>query len=93
MNTHYDNTPDEDAREESDDTSFDFWSDEGARRFNEALDEGEAYARAGGRFSGDPEDYPEHQDCGYRDPELCDPEEETLSTGDLELIMENSYIM
>jgi hypothetical protein len=49
----------------------DFWSDEGARRFNEALDEGEAYARAGGRFSGDPEDYPEDQDCEYRDPELC----------------------
>ena len=61
--------------------------------FNEALDEGEAYACAGGRFSGDPEDYPEDQDCEYRDPELCDPEEETLSPGDLELIMENSYIM
>jgi hypothetical protein len=40
MKTNNDNTPDEEAREERDDPAFDFWSDEGARRFNEILDEG-----------------------------------------------------
>ena len=40
MKTHNDNKPDEEVREERDETTFDFWSDEGARHFNEALDDG-----------------------------------------------------
>ena len=57
MKTHNDNSPDEEGREERDNTAFDFWSDEGARRFNEALDEGSAYARAHGHVTNDPESY------------------------------------
>jgi len=93
MKTHNDNTPDEEAREESSHRLIDFWSDEGARRYNEALDEGSAYAQAGGHLPNDPESYFEEEEREYRDPELCDPEEETLSPGDIELIFENSYIM
>lgn len=93
MGTNNDNTPDEDAREESDGTSFDFWSDDGARRVNEMLDEGSAYDSAGGCYSGDPEDYLEDNECDYRDPELCDSDEETLPLGEMELIFENSFIM
>jgi hypothetical protein len=86
-----DNSREEPREEEQQDS--DFWTDEGARRFNEALDEGAAYALAHGPLSYDPEDYLEDQECEYRDPELYDPDEEALSPGDLELILENSYIM
>jgi len=87
-----DNTPEEEGGEEEEPTS-DFRSDEGARRFNEALDEGSAYVRAGGHLPDDPESYLEEEEREYRDPELCDPEEETLPPGEMELIFENSYIM
>jgi hypothetical protein len=93
MKTHNDNTPDEEEREERDDTAFDFWSDEGARRLNEALDEGSAYELANGHVTDDPESYFEEEEREYRDPELFEPEEETLPPGELELIFENSYIM
>lgn len=93
MTTHHDNTPDEEGIEERDDTAFDFWSDEGARRFNEALDEGSAYARTQGHLTDDPESYLEEEEREYRDPELRNADEETLSPGDMELIFENSYIM
>ena len=86
------NSPEKEPREEEQPAS-DFWSEEGARRFNEALDEGGAYARAHGPASRDPEDCLEDQECKYRDPELYDPDEETLSPGEMELIFENSYIM
>ena len=33
------------------------------------------------------------QECEYRDPELYDPDEETLPPGEMEFIFENSYIM
>lgn len=93
MKTHNDNSPDEEGGEERDNTAFDFWSDEGAGRFNEALDEGSAYARALGHVTNDPESYFEEEEHEYHDPELCDADEETLSPGDMELIFENSYIM
>jgi hypothetical protein len=92
MKTDNDNTPDEEGRGERDDPTFDFWSDEGARRFNEALDEGGAYARAHGQLTDDLETYIEEEEREYLDPELRDEEEETPSPGDLELIFENSYI-
>ena len=50
-----DNAPSKEPREEEEPAS-DFWSDEGAQRFNEALDEGDDYARANGPASEDPED-------------------------------------
>ena len=87
-----DNAPEEETREEEEPTS-DFWSDEGARRFNEALDEGRDYAQACSHFSDDPEMYFEDEVREYRDPELCDPDEETLPPGEMKLIFENSYIM
>jgi hypothetical protein len=65
-----DNTPDEDAEEETGDTSFDFWSDEGARRFNEILDEGSAYLSTGVRLSKDPEADLDDEQCDYIDPDL-----------------------
>lgn len=57
------------------------------------LDEGSAYALIGGRYSGDPEGYIEDNECDCCDPELCDPDEETLPPGEMELIFENSFIM
>lgn len=92
MKTHNDNSPDEEGREERDNTAFDFWSDEGARRFNEALDEGRDYAQACSHFSEDAEMYFEDEAGEYRDPELFDPDEETLPPGEMELIIENSYL-
>lgn len=87
-----DNSPAKEPREEEEPAS-DFWSGEGARRFNEALDEGGAYARAHGPVSRDPEDEFDEREYEYRDPELSDPDEETLPPGEMELIFENSYIM
>jgi hypothetical protein len=65
-----DNTPNEDAGEETGDTSFDFWSDEGARRFNDILDEGNAYLSTGVRLSKDPEGDLDDEQCDYIDPDL-----------------------
>jgi hypothetical protein len=93
MEPNRDNTPDEGAREESDDTSFDFWSDEGATRINEMLDEGSAYLSTGVQLSGDPEADPDDEQRDYLDLELYDPDEETLPQGEMELIFENSYVM
>ena len=87
-----DNAPQEDAREEDEPTP-DFWSDEGARRFNEALDEGSSYVGASGHHSDDFEIDLEEEEREYRDPELSDPDEETLPPGEMELIFENSFIM
>ena len=49
------NSPENEPKEEEQQDS-DFWSDEGARRFNEALDEGRDYARTHGSVSYDSED-------------------------------------
>jgi hypothetical protein len=39
------------------------------------------------------EEYLEDEPCEYLDPELYDPDEETLPPGEMELLFENSYIM
>ena len=93
MKTNCDSAPDEETREESVEPAFDFWSDEGARRFNEMADEGRAYTPADAHPSEDFEAYLEDEQCEYLDPELYDPDEETLPPGEMELIFENSYIM
>ena len=87
------NTPDEEPEDERTNPAFDFWSDEGARRYNEALDEGSAYVSAGARLTEDFEVYFDDAPCAYVDSELHDPNEETLPPGDMELILENSYVM
>ena len=91
MTSTNDNSPEEEPREEEQ-QDLDFWSDEGARRFNEALDEGRDYACTHGSISHDPDDCPDDRECEYRDPEFCDPDEETLPPGEIELIFENSFI-
>jgi hypothetical protein len=75
-----DNAPEKEEGE-GDELAFDFWSDEGARRLNEALDEGRDYARTCIHSSHDFEMYFEDEDREYIDPELCDPDEETLPWG------------
>ena len=76
-----------------DEAAFDFWSDEGARRFNEILDEGSTYISAERHGFAHSEVDSDDQQSEYRDPELYDPEEETLTPGEMDLIFENSYIM
>ncbi len=92
MKTCNNNTPDEEGGEERDDPALDFWSDESARRFNEALDEGSAYIASGALCSEDCEEYLGAAD-EYVDPELYDPDIETLPPGEMELIFENCFIM
>lgn len=92
MGTNSDNTRDEEAREDCE-PAFDFWGDEGAKRFNETLDEGQAYLSTGIPLSKDPEADSYDEQCEYVDPELYDPDEETLPSGEMDLIFENSYIM
>jgi hypothetical protein len=87
-----DNNPEDQAREEEE-VAFDFWSDEGAQRFNDMLDEGSAYLTTHPHGFADPEMDIDDQESEYRDPELYDPDEETLPAGELELILENSYTM
>jgi hypothetical protein len=86
------NTTDEEPTEDGGEQACGFWSDEGARRFNEALDEGSPYALANPRLSEEFEACFEDEPCEYLDPELYDPDEETLPPGEMELIFENSYI-
>ena len=93
MKTDNDNSPDEEGREKRRDPAFDFWSDEGARRFNEILDEGSAYASAGVHLSDDFEAYRDEQRCECLDPGFYDPDEEALRPVEMEMIFENSYIM
>jgi hypothetical protein len=93
MGMNSDKMPEEETREERSDPVIDIWNDEGAKRFNEALDEGSAYVQAGGHLPDDLECYFEEEEREYLHPEPCDTDEETLSSGDMELIFENSYIM
>ena len=93
MKTHNDNTPDDEEREERDDPAFDFWSDEGARIFNDILDEGSAYTPADADLSEDFEAYLGDEQCDYRDPDLDNSDGETLPAGEMELIFVNSYIV
>ena len=87
------NCPEEEPREEQDAPVLDIWSDEGARLFNQMLDEGSAYLSVNTLVFGDPEMEFYDQQSEYRDPEFFDPDEETLAPGDMELIFENSYIL
>ena len=84
MQSNMNNIPEEEDEEEP---AFDFWSDEGPRRFNEMLDEVRA------DIFGEPDFEVDDHEAEYRHPDLCDPEEETLPPGEMELIFENSYIM
>ena len=84
------NFADDIANEEDCEQAFDFWSDEGARRFNEAIEEGSAYLAANPHLAEDSEGDFDGEE--YLDPDLDDPNEETLSPGEMEIILENCYI-
>jgi hypothetical protein len=78
----------EDEHEESADSSFDLWSDEGPRRYNEMLDEVSTYISVVGHSTRDYEMELDDEPSEYRDLELTDPDEETLPPGEMELIFE-----
>jgi hypothetical protein len=90
MGINSNNAPEDE--EEGGELDFDFWSDEGARRINEILDEGSAYAATGVHLAEDFEEaYLERQESEYLDPELYDPDEEALPPGEIEIIFENCF--
>ena len=89
-----DNSTTEDEPMEGGEQEIDFWSDEGAQRINEMLDEGNAYARTGAHVAEDFEEADvDDEQFEYIDPEDYDPEEESLPPGEMELIFENCFIM
>lgn len=92
METDNNNLADDITNEEDCEQTVDFWSDEGARRFNEMIEEGSDYWAANPHLVEDFEEDFDGDECEYRDPDLCDPDEETLSPGDMEMIFANSYI-
>jgi hypothetical protein len=92
MENDNNNLADDFANEEDSEPAFDFWSDEGARRFNEIIEEGSACLAANPTSVVDCMEDFDCEECRYRDPDLYDPEEETLSPGEMEMILENSYI-
>jgi hypothetical protein len=83
VETNNDITNDEDSREENDRQIFDLWSEEGAQIYNEILAEGSTYTSTNIALSEDCEDYPDDEVREYRDPELYDPDEETLPPGEM----------
>ena len=93
MGKNSDEMPGEDAQEERNDPALDPESDEGAMLFDEILDEGSAYISAVGYPSRDIDLDLDDEPSEYRDPELIDPEEETLPPGEMEMIFENSFLM
>ena len=92
MESDNNNLADDIANEEDCEQAFDFWSDEGARRFNETIEEGSAYLAANPHLAEDFEEDFDGEECRYLDPDLDDPDEETLSPGEMEIILENCYI-
>ena len=91
MESDNNNLADDIANEEDCEQAFDFWSDEGARRFNEAIEEGSAYLAANPHLAEDSEEDFDGEN-EYLDPDLDDRNEETLSSGEMEIILENCYI-
>jgi hypothetical protein len=87
------NLADDIETEEDCDPALDFWSDEGARLFNEIIEEGSASLAANPHSFGNYYEDINGEEREYRDPDLCDPDEETLSPGEMEIILENSYIL
>lgn len=83
----------EDEQQEKAYQAFALSGDEGAKRYNEILDDGSDYILVAGYPSRDYKMDLDDESFEYRDPELADPGEETLPPGEIELIFENSYVM
>lgn len=92
MGSENNNIADQDEAGEGVEQALDFWSDEGARRFNEAIEEGSTYAWANPHRVQDFEEPLDDKDRYYVDPDLHDPDEGTLTPGEMEIILENCYI-
>jgi len=88
METDDNNLAGDMATEEDSEQSFDLWSDEGARRFNEVIEEGSAYLAANPHSIEKYDEDIDGEECECRDPDLYDPDEETLSPGDMEISRE-----
>lgn len=71
------NLEDENTTDEGGEQEFDFWSDEGAKLYNEILDEGSAYLLTGVCLAKDPEADLDGEPYEYLNPEFYDPEEAT----------------
>ena len=91
METNGNNLAEDIANEENCEQAFDFWSDAGARLFNEILDEGSAYLAANPHSIDGYREDSDGEECECLHTDLCEPEEETLSRGEME-IFETSYI-
>jgi hypothetical protein len=74
----------DDTNDEGGDEEFDFWSDEGAKLYNEILDEGSAYLSTGIHYAKDPEAEPEGELDEYLHPEFYDPDDETLPPDEMD---------
>ncbi len=71
-----DNNPANDiATEEDCEEEFDVWSDEGARIFNEMIEEGATYMAANPQSLLKYDEDFDADDCDYRDPDLYDMDE------------------
>jgi hypothetical protein len=81
------NLADDIESEEDCEPAFDIWSDDGARRYNEIIEEGDSYLMANPHSIRDYEEDFDPEEFEYRDPELYDPDEETPSPGELEMIL------
>lgn len=83
--------PSEESIKKGDEPQFDWWSDEGARIFNAALDEGSAYTLTHPEPCDDFEEYIEDDLFEDLDRDLCDPHNE-LPPGEMKLVFDNSFI-
>jgi hypothetical protein len=92
METDNNNPANNFATEEDREQAFDFWSDEGARRFNEMIEEGSAYLAANPHLAEIVGEDFDGEECEYLDPDLYAPDEEILSPGEMEIILESCYI-
>lgn len=70
------NNENDGAPEEGEEQEFDVWSDGGAKRYNEMLDEGSAYLATGACLTMDPEADPDDEHLECLDLESYDPDEE-----------------
>ena len=78
MGTDNDNLADDNETEEDCEQAFDFWSDEGARRFNEIIEEGSDYLPANPHLAERLGEDFDGEECDYLDSDLHDPDEESL---------------
>ena len=75
---HSDNNIPDDANDEDCEQAFDPWSDDGARIFNQMIDEGSAYLAANPDRAEQVGEDSDGDECEYLYPDLCDPDEEGL---------------